>query len=216
MKRLVSGIMLTLLLTSMLTLAFNIQSARAEVSELAYDDGTAEAWGVGSISPDYSHLLAVCFESPWETTQLSEVKFYIAEYAGYSFRLHVMDNLKNDIYVLEVAPLNIGWFVVDLAAFSIIVTKNFYIGMEVLNTVVRDQFFLFVPQLGYDQNMPDGKSFWVIKPPGEEKTWKELDWSTFESYDMMIRATATAHALGDVNGDMKVDMQDISLLADAF
>jgi hypothetical protein len=190
-RKTVLRIIITILLIAMFTLTVNINSVRAETLELAYDDGTAESWGVGSCSPEYIHLLAVCFESPWRTNQLLEAKFYIAEHASYSFKLHVMDNLKNDICILEVVPLNTGWFVVDLTTYSIRVNKNFYVGMELFNTFTENSGFLYVPMLGYDDDMPGNKSFWVIKPPGEERSWKELDWSTFSGHDMMIRAVVS-------------------------
>ena len=199
--------------------------------ELFYDDGSAEGRGVGSSDSEMRHMKVVLFHSPFETTKLSEVKFYLEEKVksfdtingksfireenalGYPCKIHVMDSKRNDIFVLEVTPNYAGWFRMDLSSYSLAVPKDFYVGIEVYHSVpykienaTNDYCYVYVPVFSGDNSKPDEKSWWVSISPSGDAFWVQDKY-----WDYMIRVAVNSISKSllptNLNEDKKVDIK---------
>ena len=186
--------------------------------ELSYDDDSAEGWlGPGSSSPLDSHIWVVLFSSPLESTQLLRAAFYVnatingQDALDFSCRVHIMDFNRSNIFLLEVTPSDDGWFVVDLEPYSLIVPQHFFVGVEVFLSLQENEGgYIYLPALGYDNNEPDGKSWWINR--SGEDTWISL-----ETYDIMIRTVVGAPSKPtDLDGSGKVDIIDVAIVGMAF
>ena len=139
--------------------------------ELAYDDGIAS----GSTSLSTGEFMAVRFSLPsgWSEGKLLTARIDVLSGAGTSFKVHVLDSDGSTplITPVEVTPTATGWLDVDLSAFNLVVTDDFYIAVE----FEEDHN----PWIGYDKTSPiDGRSY-----HGQPSSW-----ILYDDRDLMIRA----------------------------
>jgi len=128
-----------------------------EEIEIKYDDGSAESvryW----LSEGLGGMFAVNFTPPYNPCLLTKARFYILGVGKYPvpIKVRVLDSSKHDMLsTLEVTATSNGWYTVDLAQYEITIEGNFYIGFG--QTVTSK------PALGFDENYPHGRSWFVYK-----------------------------------------------------
>lgn len=123
-------------------------------TELAYDDGVAEASRAFAIS---GSGFAVRFAAPPEGAVLLRAKFHIVGLRGGPgpIEVHVWDANRNDLLTpMEVTPTETGWFVVDLSSHRLTVSEGFYVGYVQLSAAVH-------PWIGLDTSTIGDSSFSV-------------------------------------------------------
>lgn len=139
--------------------------------ELAYDDGMAS----GSTSLLAGQFIAVRFSLPsgWSEGKLLTARVDVLAGANKSFKVHILDSdgITQLITPLEVTPTSTGWFDVDLSAFDLTVTDDFYIAIE----FEEDNN----PWIGYDKTAPIDRRSYHGQPS---------NWYLYEDRDIMIRA----------------------------
>jgi len=154
-------------------------SAPVPIEELAYDDGTYENAVFYIFAGEQ---VAVRFSLPagWTTAKILQAKYYL--WAGVDdlvapFRVHIYDSdLTTDLTTPFIATptTNDTWFVVDLTGLDIIVSNDFYIGIQWLTHGS--------PWLMVDEDPPiDLRSYALIIP-------NYPNWVLVEGGDAMIRA----------------------------
>jgi len=150
-----------------------------EETEIKYDDGSAEtAWyhtryGLGA-------MFAVRFTPPYTPCLLTRARYYIDSYPA-SFKVRILDSNKNDLLPgLTVTPSSTGWYDVDLAQYEISIEGDFYIALQ---SKVAGK-----PYLGFDENNPDGRSWFVSKEGKWESSAKVTAEYHYADGDFMIRA----------------------------
>ncbi|MEM3573728.1 MAG: hypothetical protein QXJ62_05840 [Nitrososphaeria archaeon] len=134
MKKIVYGVFTLMLLSIFIS---NIQLVKSETIELAYDDGEADqgdamvanrtiGWGVVFNHPEVGSSYV-----------LQGVSFYIFTFMDNSAPIRLFIYLQSEVpyyykKVLEliVDDLKIGWNYVSLIQYSIVVSKNFFIGFN--------------------------------------------------------------------------------------
>lgn len=174
--------LIPVLMFSAFVLAAWMPSAEAQpILEIAYDDGTAEA----GVVPPIGDQLAVKFSLPsgWPEAKLLVAKYYIHD-QPVKFTVHVYrsDGVTELTSPFNVTPTTTGWFEVDLSAFNIIVTDDFYISIEYPTAVLN-------PSIGLDYSAPDGRSYY-----GTAGSWNP----TTTEGDYMIRAVVQSVPVGGV------------------
>ncbi len=116
--------------------------------ELAYDDGTMEttdSWETGK-------GFAVRFTPPVDQVQVMRARYYLQD--PRPVEVHVWDANHTDLITpFTVAASQDGWNNVDLSAYNITVSGDFYVGF----THLED----YRPTLGVDTAASDGRSFEV-------------------------------------------------------
>jgi len=139
------------------------------VTELAYDDGTAETASAGSLGIEH----AVRFSLPpgWSSAKLLMALYFINDSPA-KFRVHVYGSGVTDP-ALDNTPFTTGWSYVDLTAYNIVVSGDFYISIEYLDNG---------PGIGCDTDVPiDLRSYGRDNP--------SLPWQgPADNWDLMIRA----------------------------
>jgi len=154
---------LLLLFLSPFALLVDVTTVSAQPTvELAYDDGTAS----GSTSVYAGEFMTVRFSLPsgWSEGRLLTARIAVLAGAGKSFKVHILDSDG-------VTPPATGWLDVDLSAFNLVVTGDFYIAVE-FETNKN-------PWIGYDKTPPiDGRSYY-----GQPSSW-----ASYGDRDLMIRA----------------------------
>ena len=148
MKKL--GVFIPILLT--IVLAFSIiPSVFAEI-ELKYDDGESDGCDTSFVG----NYLAVKFSLPtdWNNARILKARYYFVVDSG-NFKVHIFDS--DGITELLDPPLALGsipgWFEVDVSTNNIIVTGDFYIAIEFIESAVGP------PCIGFDSDSPLGPSF---------------------------------------------------------
>jgi hypothetical protein len=125
-----------------------VLEAYTSETELAYDDGTMEtntSWETGK-------GFAVRFTPPQGQVQLMRLRYFLQD--PRRIDVHVWDaNRNNVITVFRVFTSQDGWNQVDLSAYNITVSGDFYVGFFHLED--------YRPVLGVDTSSPDGRSFEV-------------------------------------------------------
>jgi len=182
-RKAVSGIMLTLLLIGMSTLAFNIQPVKAAMvasespstTELVYDDGTSEvgpAWNV------VGGMFAVQFTAPFYPVKILEARifFHALNNPSDPIRVHILDDEFNDL--TEPIDLTVyqgeekTWLSVDVSSRNIVLLSgDFFIASEQL--VGGD------PDIGSDTSSP---------PQGRSWEFNTVSWYPQPGTNYMIRA----------------------------
>jgi len=169
-KQLGSRFLVAAVLTVMLVSTFS--SSAFAATELAYDDNGAEM-GATTAPPLY---FAVEFSLPsgWSTGRLLKARYNI--YADpTTFRVHIYGSDGTTellIPSLVVTPSATGWFDVDLTAYNIIISADFYVAME-FQTVNQ-------PRIGYDTLPAPSAGRSYVGTPGS--------WISMTDGDLMIRA----------------------------
>jgi len=144
--RLVHIAVLTILLSSPF---IQVASAR---TELAYDDGVADGRsGVGA-----GGYQAVLFTLPvgWLKARIIEARYYLTDKPA-AFKVHIIggDGVTELLTPPpEAAPTGVGWFDVDLTAYNLEVSGDFYVAIE---CEAHDS-----PGIGWDGSRPDGRSYY--------------------------------------------------------
>ena len=117
-------------------------------TELAYDDGamdTTDSWEVDK-------GFAVRFTSPAGQAQLMRARYYLQD--PLPIQVHVWDASHTDLITPFTANTSQdGWNDVDLSAYNITVSGDFYVGFLHLEN--------YRPTLGIDTTSADGRSFEV-------------------------------------------------------
>lgn len=128
-------------------------------TELAYDDGTAEASGMPDLPPIGTGYGAVLFSLPsgWSTARLVTFRFYkcadeacgnVAVKSATPVEIHILSN--NGVtelttpFQLDITIDN-SWNIFDLTSRSIIVPKDFYVAVKWLQQG---------PLIGFDADGP--------------------------------------------------------------
>ena len=156
-------------------------------SEVMYDDGSLEdAWyweGPGG-------MFAVRFTAP-TSGNLKTARFYIYSLTSekeittpVNFKVHVMNPNRIDIITPFTRTVSsVGWFDVDLSAYSIPVSAgtDFYIAMESMQAV-----WPYGPSIGADTSSPDGRSW----------DYDGVSWALDGTLDYMVRAVLEAPRSG--------------------
>jgi len=157
----------------------DIATVYAEEIEIKYDDGSAENWWTLTQS-GLGGFFAVRFTPPYSPCLLTKARCYTYARPA-TFLVRILDSNKNDLMpALSVTPSSTGWYDVDLTQHKITVEGDFYIALE---QTVADK-----PRLGFDQNDPDGRS-WYVTEKGEWVSMSKLtgNWHIPDG-DLMIRA----------------------------
>jgi hypothetical protein len=155
---------LSILLAILMVLGTNILPSQAIIAAnetvLQYDSGVVDV----STSRPVNYTAAVRFSPTYTSSKITEIQFYIGYCDSWNdeFRIHVLDSEKNEWPGFT--PFNIktemwnGWKSIDLSSFNIVVSGDFYVGLEWVqgNT----------PGLGFD-NAPDGtnatgRSYFIV------------------------------------------------------
>jgi hypothetical protein len=142
MRKAISGIMLTLMLIGMFTLTFHVQLVKAELMELHYDDGEADAgvsmganmtfgWGVKFDHPEVGvqykiHSAKIYIYSVDGTEGILRLFVYVYSPAVFAYE-KVYENIVNG--------LTQGWNVVDLTPYNIVTDQDFIIGVNWVKTM---------------------------------------------------------------------------------
>lgn len=132
--------------------------------ELAYDDGSNDSWQSALTGAGF----AVRFITPGPPARLVGARHYLGVASASPIAVHVWNADRNELITpFTVAPpVGTGWFDVNLSAYNLTMSGDFYVGF--LST--QD----FQPDVGVDTTSPDGRSYKV--------PWQET------SSDYMIRA----------------------------
>jgi hypothetical protein len=134
-----------------LALGFGFTS-RADVTEIAYDDGTSEA---GRAVSEAGHGFAVRLTPGAVGDTLLRVRFYLTGVRGdpATVEVHVWDADRNDlIEPILATPTAGGWFDVDVSAAGLALTADVYVGY--LQTSAENH-----PWLGIDTTSSLGRSY---------------------------------------------------------
>jgi len=160
-------------------------------TELAYDDGTQES----NLGYSVGGELAVRFslQPGWSSAKLLTARYFIYNYPGI-FRVHVYGSGVTDP-ALDVTPSSAGWFDVDLTAYNIVVSGDFYISIEYLG---------LDPPLGTDTTDPIRLRTYTRGNPGEP-------WELWQYEDLMIRAVVEP-AFAPVGGVL-IPVNKLTILA---
>jgi len=164
-----SKFILPTLLVALMVLASS--SSVFAATELAYDDGTAET--NSSASPGTEHAVRFSLQPGWSSAKLLTARYFIPSYPAI-FRVHVYGNGVTDP-ALDVTPLSTGWFDVDLTAYNIVVSGDFYISIEYLIAGAG------MPPIGVDTGSMGLRSY-ARDSPGEPWVLGQGFWN------LMIRA----------------------------
>jgi len=159
-----SKFILPILLVALMVLASS-SSVFAAV-ELAYDDGLEDSGfsGVGEYAVRFS------LQPGWSSAKLLMALYFI--YASPAkFRVHVYGSGVTDP-ALDNTPFTTGWSYVDLTAYNIVVTGDFYISIEYLDGA---------PDIGRDTTDPIDLRSYGRDNPGDP-------WQVGTGGDLMIRA----------------------------
>jgi hypothetical protein len=149
-------------------------------TEIAYDDGTAES-GL-SAEPPIEHAVRFSLPPGWSSAKILIARYFIWSNPA-TFRVHVYGSGVTDP-ALTVTPVGTGWFNVDLSAYNIVVSGDFYISIEYLSTV---------PSIGRDTTGPVDFRSYSREPPA-------FLWVVSGSADLMIRAVVDLIGRGAVGG----------------
>jgi hypothetical protein len=170
------GVFIPILLT--IVLAFSmVPSAYAATEELKYDDGSATSGYSGP--PGY--YVAVKFSLPfgWNDAKLITARYYIFGLsAPTDFNVHIFgsDGSTRLLGPLETTATTLGtWLDVDLSSYNIIVSGDFYVELEFIESGFT---------IGLDNSDPDGRSY-ENNPD---------DWHQTTTLDIMIRAVVEQYA----------------------
>jgi parallel beta-helix repeat protein len=202
--------------------------------DLYYDDDSSEeqwSW------VDPGGMYAVRF-TPSTAARLIACSYYIVSVPTI-VKIHVMDESRNDLITpFLTTPVSTGWCGVDLSFYWLIVDKDFYIGVEV--TVGYSSY------LGTDTSSPDGRSWdwnrveWTQRfdrdymitcivldeldtksGPNQDLPGSDgigdapyvIDSNNMDRYPLVKNWTPI---VGDVNGDGRVSLADLVLVAWAY
>jgi len=164
---------------ALLAVCTNIAIVYSQETEIQYDDGSAEtAWywtqyGLGG-------MFAVRFTPPYTPCLLTRARYYIDSDPA-SFKVRILDSDKNDLLsALTVTPSSTGWYDVDLARYKITIEGDFYVALW--SKVARK------PSLGFDENDPDGRSWFVDKNGKWDSSARATAEYRYRDGDFMIRA----------------------------
>jgi len=146
-------------------------TVKAAPTELAYDDGTAEASDARSMG--YVYAVKFSLPSGWVKAKILTARYYVfADPATFNVIIYNGDGSSILFGPLAVTPTSTGWFDVDLSSYNIIVWGDFRVAWQ--------WAVAFDPVIGLDQSGPDGRSYYRTSPSGS--------WHQFSSQDIMIRA----------------------------
>jgi len=186
----------------LLAVTSSIATVYSEETEIKYDDGSAETswymtrYGLGG-------MFAVKFTPPYTPCLLTKARYYIDSDPA-TFKVRILDSDKNDVLPdLTAKPSSTGWYDVDLARYEITIEGDFYVAVEY--TVANK------PQLGFDRNNPDGRS-WFVSEKGEWQSSAKIaaEYDTRDG-DFMIRAVVQPI---DSDGDGLYDHEENALGTD--
>jgi len=141
--------------TVMIRAVIEVPTAQAgrSGSELAHDDGTAEA-GRGYALAGLGY--AVRFTVP-EKVLLVAARFYISGFRGEPapIEIHIWNDKHEDLIApFQTTPTEGGWFEVDLSGYEIYVDGDFLVGYV---QVYADAY----PWIGFDLTAPGDRSYTV-------------------------------------------------------
>lgn len=148
-------------------------------TEISYDDGSMESpWTATSTGIMYDLMLAVQFTPPFTPALLTDLIFYIDDWVpAEPLMVHVLDSSKADMITPFAVTPDLGaWNIVDLSPYCIVVTEDFFLGLE--HTVA------YTSALGLDEDSNAGRSWTYIATDG----WRLLPSSGVYSGNWMIRA----------------------------
>jgi PKD repeat protein len=109
-----------------LTITINVSGQQ----ELKYDGGTPN-FGANPTSSGLAYLINIySLPAGWQSAKIVTVRYYI--YANPAkFKVHIFDSNRADLITpVEVTPQSTGWFDVDLSAWNIVVSGDFYVAIE--------------------------------------------------------------------------------------
>lgn len=143
-----------------------------EERELAYDDGTPSG---GYFWPGVGYVSAVRMTAPAGTWKLKTVRYYFTKVKG-PVKVRVLDDAGGTPGSDLIPGFNINpsteWYDVDLESYNIMVSGDFYVGIEYLNNSDTTAY-------GYDP-VDNGRA-WDYWPPSDPPEGWEL-WN--ETYFM--------------------------------
>ena len=187
-----SKVILPTVLVALMVLASS--SSVFGATELYYDDDNANS-GL-SAEPGIEHAVRFSLPPGWSSAKLIYALYFIyAEPA--IFRVHVYGSGVTDP-ALDNTPFTTGWSIVDLTAYNIVVTGDFYISIEYLIAAAG------MPAIGCDTTGPiDLRSY-----ARENSEWE----GPSDDMDLMIRAVVDPVFARPVGGIL-VPMSKLTILA---
>ena len=131
-----------------------MQNNAVSSTELGYDDGTADSW---QTQATLNSGFAVRFTTPGASARLVQARYRLNTAAGgHPIQVHVWNTAHGDLITPFTAtpPAGIGWFNVDLSAYNLTVSGDFYVGF--LYSAQHSD-----PSIGVDTASPNGRSYEV-------------------------------------------------------